>query len=139
MTLARLVALLEEPAVAALRIGQDLPAIVVAIPEEKAVGAVLEMRLRNFLEVPLLGLVADGAVRRVDLILAENIEPVVIEKVHLVRLLAVDDRDRVRATEANQERDRAGLHDLEAEELLVKWPRQGEIAAFQRAVREKVE
>src|SRR2546427_607466 len=43
VSLALLVALFEEPAVAAFRIGQDLPAIVVAIPEEKAVGAVLEV------------------------------------------------------------------------------------------------
>src|SRR5712691_5682856 len=56
MTFALKVALFEQPAVAALRIGQDLPAIIVAIPEEKAVGAMLEMRFGDFLEMPFLGL-----------------------------------------------------------------------------------
>src|SRR5712692_5874376 len=60
MPLALQVALFEHPAVAALWIGQDLPAIIVAIPEEEAVGAVLEMRFGDFLQPPLLGLGADG-------------------------------------------------------------------------------
>ena len=34
------VALLEDPGVAALRVGEDLPGVVVAVPEEEAVGAV---------------------------------------------------------------------------------------------------
>ena len=41
MPFAALVALLEKPAVAAFRIGQDFPAIVVGIPKEEAVSAVL--------------------------------------------------------------------------------------------------
>ena len=49
MTFAVLVALFKQPAIAAFRIGQDLPAIIVAIPKEETVGAVLEMRLGDFL------------------------------------------------------------------------------------------
>src|SRR5437762_14248081 len=78
LAFARKVALFEEPAVAAGRIGQDLPAIIVAIPEEEAVGAVLQMRLGDLLQPPLLGLGADGAVRLVDLFLGADIEPVVV-------------------------------------------------------------
>jgi hypothetical protein len=44
MTLAVLVALFEQPAIAAFRIGENLPAIIIAIPKEEAVGAVLQMR-----------------------------------------------------------------------------------------------
>src|SRR6266851_1003245 len=115
MPLALLVALFEEPAVAAGRIGQDLPAIIVAIPKEKAVGAVLQMRLGDLLEMPFLGLGADGVVRRVNFILGANIEPVMVEQVHFPRLLAEHDRDAVRAAQSDQQRDRAGLHDVEAE------------------------
>src|SRR6266851_9623199 len=139
MPLALLVALFEEPAVAAFRIGQDLPAIIVAIPKEKAVGAVLEMRLGDFLEPPHLGLGADRAMRLIHFILGANIEAVVVEEVHLPDILAVDDRDRVRATEPDEQRDRAGLHDFEAEKLLVEPPRERQVAALQRTVREKVE
>src|SRR5580704_6737860 len=76
MPFALLVALFEQPAVAAFRVGQDLPAIVVGIPEEKAVGAVLQMRLGDLLEAPGIGLGADGAVRLVHLFLAADVEPV---------------------------------------------------------------
>src|ERR1700730_7423406 len=111
MPLACLVALLEQPAVAAFRIGQDLPAIIVAIPKEEAVGAVLQMRLGDFLEVPRIGLGADGVVRLVHLLLGADIEPVVVEEVHPANVLAVDDRNRVRAAKPDQQRDRARLHD----------------------------
>jgi len=52
MTFAVLVALFEQPAITTFRIGQDLPAIVVAIPKEETVGAVLKMRFGDFLEMP---------------------------------------------------------------------------------------
>src|SRR5262249_44700492 len=82
MTFALLVAVFEQPAIAALRVGQDLPAIIVAIPKEKAVGAVLEMRLGDFLEIPLFGLGTDDAVCLIDLLLGADIEPIVVEEVH---------------------------------------------------------
>src|SRR5580704_731052 len=99
MPFALLVALLEQPAVAPFRVGQDLPAIVVGVPEEKAVGAVLQMRLGNLLQLPRVGPGADGAMRLVGLLLGADIEPVVIEQGHVADILAVDDRDRVRAAE----------------------------------------
>ena len=49
MSFALLVAVLEQPTMAAFRIGQDLPTIIVGIPEEEAVGAVLQMRFGDFL------------------------------------------------------------------------------------------
>src|SRR5260370_24819707 len=73
MPLALQVALLEQPAIAAGRIGQDLPAIVVAIPEEEAVGAVLQMRLGDFLELPRLRPGANRPMRLVHFILGANI------------------------------------------------------------------
>src|SRR5262249_10983242 len=56
MAFALLVALVEDPAIAAFGIGQDLPAIVVGVPEIEAVCAVLEDRLADLGELPLLGL-----------------------------------------------------------------------------------
>src|SRR5262249_26132963 len=82
MSFATLFALFEQPAIAALGIGQDLPTIIVAIPKEEAVGAVLEMWFGDFFEAPLLGLGADDAVRLIHLFLRANIEPVVVEEVH---------------------------------------------------------
>jgi hypothetical protein len=87
MPLALLVALFEEPAVAALRVTQDLPAIVVGIPEEEAIGAVLQPRLADLFESLFFGLFDDDTMRRVDLVLRADIEAVVIEQAHRVRLL----------------------------------------------------
>src|ERR1700719_2477207 len=91
MTFPLLVAQFKQPAIAAFRIGQDLPAIVVAIPKEEAVGAVLKMRFGDFLETPLLGLRTDDAVYLIYLFLAADIEPVVVEEVHFADVLAVND------------------------------------------------
>ena len=77
MSFAVLVALFERPTIAAFRVGQDLPAIIVAVPKEEAVGAVLKMRFRDFFEVPLLGLGADDAMRLIHLFRGADIEPIV--------------------------------------------------------------
>jgi hypothetical protein len=45
----------------------------------------------------------------------------------------------MRSAEADEHRDRARLHDFEAEELLVEFARKSQVAAIERAVREKVE
>src|SRR5207302_5491280 len=95
MALARLIALFEQPAVAAVRIAQDLPAIAVGVPEKEAIGAVLQTRFRDLLELPVVALGADGAVCLVDLLLGADIEPVMVEEVHFADILAEDDRDRV--------------------------------------------
>jgi hypothetical protein len=74
MAFAGKVALVEDPAVAALRIRQDLPAVVVGVPEMEAVGAVGGNRFADVVQPPLLGLLKfnparlcaplDGANRR---------------------------------------------------------------------------
>src|SRR6516164_5017603 len=97
MSFALLVTLLEQPTIAAFRVGQDFPAIIVAIPEEEAVGAVLQMRSGDFFEAPLLGLCGDDAVRLIHLFRGADIEPVVVEEVHPSDVLAVDDGNRVGA------------------------------------------
>src|ERR1700739_3874100 len=97
MPFALLVTLLEQPTVAAFRVGQDLPAIIVAIPKEEAVGAVLKMWFGDFFEVPLVGLGADDAMRLIHLFLGADIEPIVVEEVHSFDVLAVDDGNRVGA------------------------------------------
>ena len=120
MPFALLVALFEQPTIAAFRVGQDFPAIIVAIPKEEAVGAVLKMRFGDFLEVPLFGLGADDAVRLIHLFLGADIESVVVQKVHSAEFLAVDDGDGVGAAQSDEKRDRARLDDLETEKLFVE-------------------
>src|SRR5215469_4330392 len=139
MTFAVLVALFEQPAIAAFRIGQDLPAIIVAIPKEETVGAVLEMRLGDFLEMPLLSLGADDAVCLIYLLLGADIQPVVVEEVHPADVLTVNDGNGVGATQSNEKRDRARLNDLETQKLLIEAARENKVAALQRAVRKEVE
>src|SRR5215471_3973847 len=139
MTFAVLVALFEQPAIAAFRIGQDLPAIIVAIPKEETVGAVLEMRLGDFLEMPLLSLGADDAVCLIYLLLGADIQPVVVEEVHPADLLTVNDGNGVGAAQSNEKRDGTRLNDLETQKLLIETAREAEIAALQRTVRQKVE
>src|SRR5665213_3318543 len=73
MALAGLVADAEEPAVAAFRIGQDLPAIVVDIPEIEAVSAVLEDRLADLGELPLPSLLHGDPVRFINLFLGLDV------------------------------------------------------------------
>jgi len=120
MSFALLVALLEQPTIAAFRVGQDLPAIIVTIPKEEAVRAVLKMRIGDFFEVPLLGLGADDPVRLIHLFLGADIEPVVVEEVHSSDVLAVDDGYGVGATQSNEKRDRARLDDFEPQKLFVE-------------------
>src|SRR5262245_5223979 len=134
MPFALLVALFEQPAITALGVGQDLPAIIVTIPKEEAVGTVLEMWFGDFFEAPLLGLGADDAVRLIHLFLGANIEPIVVEEVHSADVLAVDDGNGIGAAQSNKKRDRARLNDFEPEKLLVEAARESEIAALQRAV-----
>ena len=57
----------------------------------------MKMRLGNFLEMPLLGLSADDAVRLIQLFLGGDIEPVVVEEVHSSDILAVDNGNGVGA------------------------------------------
>src|SRR5882724_350166 len=139
VTLALLVADAKQPAVATLGVRQDLPAVAVAIPEKEAIGAVLQHWLGDLGEFPLIGLLGDDAVRRVHFLLGVNIEPVMVEKVHFAHLLAFDHRDDVVAAEPDQQRDRAGLHHLEAEELLVELARPLDLPTFERPMREKIE
>jgi hypothetical protein len=113
MSFAPLVALFEQPTIATFWVSQDFPAIIVTIPKEEAVGAVLKVRFRDLFEVPLLGLGADDAVRLIHFFPGAHIEPVVIEEVHSSDVLAVNDGDSVGATQSNEKRDRARLDDVE--------------------------
>src|SRR5262249_19171808 len=135
MSFAVLVPLFEQPAIAALRVGQDLPAIIIAIPKEEAVGTVLEMWLGDFFEVPLVSLSTDNGRRLAALLLRAAIEPVVVEEVHPADVLAIDNRNGVGATQSNKKRNRARLDDFKAEKLLVETARKSEVTALQRSVR----
>jgi hypothetical protein len=54
-------------------------------------------------------------------------------------LLAVDDRVGVIATKPDEQRNRARLHHVKTEEFLIKLAREGEVAAFECAVRQELE
>ena len=77
--------------------------------------------------------------RRVHFLLGADIKTVVVEQVHLAGLLAVDDRVGVIATKPDEQRNRARLHHVKAEEFLIKLAREGEVAAFECAVRQELE
>src|SRR5665213_1069483 len=128
----------EEPAIAALGIGQYLPAIQVAIPEVEAVGAVLEDRLGDLRQPPFVLLLHGHAIALVDLLLGLDVETVVAEQAHRRLGLALDRGDGVVAAEPDHQRDRAGLDHVEAEEFLVKSTREIEVGRFQRAVRQEI-
>ena len=116
------VTLFEQPTIAALRIGEDFPTIVVHIPEEKAIGAVLQDRLADLVQSPLTLLFYNRLVGRIDFFLRFHIEAVMVEHRHLlvVTIFLFDYRYCVGTTEPNKDGDRAGTNDLEPEKFGVK-------------------
>src|SRR5882724_7942515 len=64
---ARLIATFEHPAVAALRVGQNLPGVLISIPEIKAIGSMLDTRLTDLVQPPSRGLFQNYLVRTIDL------------------------------------------------------------------------
>src|SRR5205809_4945471 len=75
-------ALAEHPAVAALRVGEDLPPVVVEVREVERVGAVLVGGLGDLLQPPLLLALVEDAVALVHFLARRDIEAVVVEKSH---------------------------------------------------------
>src|ERR1700691_2031202 len=129
----------KEPGIAALGIGQYLPTIQIAIPEVEAVGAVLQNRLADLGELPLILLLHDDAIAFVDLFLGLDVEPVVSQEIHRLLGLALDRGEGVVAAEPDHERDRAGLDHVEPEKLLVEFAREIEIERLQRPMRQEIE
>src|SRR5665213_3206 len=139
MALALEIAQLEQPGIATLRVGQNLPGIAVGIPEIKTIGAVLQHRLADLLQPPFLGLLDHDTVRLFDIRLGLDIEAVMVQQIHLGRALRIDDGIDMRPAQPDDQRDRAGAMDLEAEKLLIEFLGEVEIARFQRAVRQEIQ
>src|SRR5689334_18023751 len=131
------VALLEDPRVAPARVGEDLPGVVVAVPEEKAVGAVALGGLLDVVQAPRLRLVGAQSPGFVDLGVGVDVESVVVAARHRLLVLGEDDRVHVVAAETDHQRNVARAHDFEAEEFLVEAARGLEILGAEGAVREK--
>src|SRR5690348_16372617 len=139
VALAALIADPEQPVIAALRIAENLPAILVGVPEIEAVGAVLQHRRRNLVQLPLFRLGDDDAVSGVDLFLGFDVEAVMVEQAHFARPLGVDYGDAMLAAQADHQRDLAGLNHVEPEKFFVEFPRECQVARFERAMREEIE
>src|SRR5712692_2977584 len=135
MAATRQVALLEDPGIAALGIGQDLPGVVVAVPEQEAVGAVPFRRLGDVVQAPLRGLLGALAPGLVDIGVGVDVEAVVVAARHAFLVPGMDHRVDMVAAEPDHQRDRAGAHYLQAEEFLVEAPRRLEVFRAERAVR----
>src|SRR5712692_1197476 len=129
------VALLEDPGVAAPGIGQDLPGVVVAVPEQEAVGAVAFRRLGDVVQAPLCGLLGAQAPGLVDVGVGVDVESVVVAARHAFFVPRVHYGINVVAAEPDHQRDRARAHHLEAEEFLVETTRRLEVFRADRAVR----
>ena len=78
MAFAFQIALLEQPAISALWIGKDFPAIVIHIPEEKAVGAVLQDWLADLVQIPPILLLHNRFIRGVHFFLSFDIQTVIL-------------------------------------------------------------
>ena len=72
MTPPFLVALLEEPGIPSAWVGKYLPPIIVDVAEEKAVGAMLQSRLRNLRNPPTVFVLFEQFMGSVDLFLSSR-------------------------------------------------------------------
>src|SRR5580765_1833896 len=131
------VALLEDPGVAAARVGKDFPGVVVAVPEEKAVGAVALGGLLDVVQAPLFGLLGAQAPCLVHFGIGVDVEAVVVAARHRLLVLGEDHRVHVVAAEADHERDVARAYDFQTQEFLVEAARRLEVLGAESAVREE--
>jgi hypothetical protein len=80
MTASSLIATLEHPRISAGRVGEDLPAIVVSVPEEKAVAAVLNNRLADLVQAPFFSVPEDESVALIHVGVGRDIDSIVIQE-----------------------------------------------------------
>src|SRR5690349_13994624 len=136
-----LVSTREAPGITARWIGEDFPGVVVHVPEVEAIGPVLDDRLRDLLQAPLLRVALHHLVGVVDGGLVLDVEPIVVEEGHLLLRArrTLHDHDDLIAAEPGPERLVRHLDGLEAEELLEESPRALDVSALQRRVAVELE
>src|SRR3954451_21510239 len=131
------VALFEDPGIAAARGRKDFPGVVVAVPDEEAVGAVALGGLLDVVQAPLYGVLGAQAPGLVDFGIGVDVEAVVVAARHRLLVLCEDHRVDVGAAEANHERDVARAYDFQTQEFLVKAARRLEVLRAEGAMREE--
>src|SRR4051812_36292133 len=107
------VALLEDPGVAAARVRKDFPGVVVAVPEEKAVGAVALGGLLDVMQAPFRRLLGAQPPGLIHFRIGVDVEAVVVAARHRLLILGEDHRVDVVAAEPNHERDMARAYDFQ--------------------------
>src|ERR1700757_3804920 len=100
------VALLEDPGVAALRVGKHFPGVVVRVPEAKAVRAMALRGLGDLVQAPLRGLLGANTPGRVDICVGVDVEAVVVAARHALLVLREDDCVDMLPAAPDHERDR---------------------------------
>src|SRR5688572_17246308 len=141
MTASSLIPTLEHPRISAGRVGEDLPTIVVSVPEEEAVATVLNRRLADLVQAPFFSVPEDESVALIHFGFGVDIESIVIQEWQLAGTL-VADRDTdidMLATEAAPDGAWTRLHHLEAEKLLVEPAGECEITTFERSMGDELQ
>src|SRR5258708_19640412 len=98
------IALLEDPGVAALRVGKHFPGVVVAVPEKEAVGAVAFRRLGDLVQAPFRRLLVAKAPGGIDLGVALDVDAVVIAARNAFLVLDEPDGSHMLAHPPNHQR-----------------------------------
>ncbi len=132
MTASGLIATLEHPGISAGRVGEDLPTVVVSVPEEEAVAAVLNHRFADLVQAPFFSVPEDESVALIHFGFGIDIDSIVIQEWQLAGTLVADcdtDIDML-ATEAAPDGAWTRLHHLEAEKLFVEPPGECEITTL---------
>jgi hypothetical protein len=130
----RLVATLKHPGVAPGRIGENLPTVVIGIPEIEAVCAMLKSRLGYFVQLPNGGVSDHEPVDLVDLLVSLNIDAVMTEHSHGVFASRLDAGVTMSTPQSEPDGYVTGLYDFKAQELFIEFSCEGEITAFKSSV-----
>ena len=117
------VALLKDPVVAAFGVGEDLPSIVVQVPEVKAVSAMPLDGFGDVFDRPFLGLLTTQLIGFIDLLIGQHIEAIVVAAEHFIFVLDLNHGIDMGAAELHHHGDVTCAHHLEAQKFLIKNPR----------------
>ena len=125
------VTLLKDPVVAAFGVGEDLPSVVIEIPKVKTVGAITLDGSGDVFDGPFLGLLAAQLVRLIDLLVGQDIKPIVVAAMHFVLVLDLHNGVDMSAAKLHHHGNGTRANHREAQELLVKNPRLLQISTAQ--------
>ena len=123
MAFAHEISLFKDPGVAAFGVGEDLPSIVVQVPEVKAVSAMPLDGFGDVFDRPFLGLLTTQLIGFIDLLIGQHIEAIVVAAEHFIFVLDLNHGIDMGAAELHHHGDVTCAHHLEAQKFLIKSPR----------------